>query len=70
MINEIICPKCGVIPFYTNFDIQKIYIAFDAYGNEIDRALDSEEVRSSIVNRCYYCGSKVKIEEVDDETDN
>lgn len=66
----IICPKCGIIPFYTNFDIQKVYIAFDSYGNEADFVLESEGIRGSTVKRCYYCGSKVKIEEADNENNN
>ena len=67
MNRTIICPKCGTIRFYTNFEIQKVYFAFDANGNEADVALESEGIRSSVVNRCYYCGSKVKIKEADDE---
>lgn len=62
-MKKIICPKCGEIDFYTNFEIQKVYIAFDADGNEIDAALEDMGIRSSTVKRCCYCQSKVKIEE-------
>ena len=60
----IICPKCGEIPYYTNFEIQKVYIAFDANGDNVDVAFDPMGIRSSVVNRCCYCDSKVRIEEV------
>jgi len=60
----ITCPKCGEIPYYTNFEIQKVYIAFDANGNEIDTPLEPLGIRSSVVKRCHYCDSKVSIKEV------
>lgn len=60
----IICPKCGEIPYYTNFEIQKVYIAFDANGDNVDVALDTIGIRSSVVKRCHYCDSKVSIKEV------
>jgi len=63
----IICPKCGIIPFYTNFEIQKVYFAFDAYGNEVDLSYDPEGIKSSTVKRCFDCGSKVKITEGGEE---
>lgn len=66
-MKQIICPKCGVIPYYTNFEIQKVYMGFDADGNENDIALDPMGIRSSTVKRCCYCQSKVKIEESDSE---
>lgn len=59
----IICPKCGEIPYYTNFEIQKVYLAFDANGNEVDTALDTIGLRDSIIPRCCYCDKKVKIVE-------
>lgn len=66
-MKKIICPKCGVIPYYVNFEIQKVYIAFDADGNEVDVALDPMGMRSSTVKRCCCCQSKVKIEGSDSE---
>ena len=62
-MKKIICSKCGEVGFYTNFEIQKVYIAFDAEGNEYDACLEPGEIRSSLVNRCPYCGRKVKIVE-------
>lgn len=46
-MRKIICPNCGVVNFYTNFEIQKIRIAFDAYGNEVDRPLEETGISSS-----------------------
>lgn len=66
----IICPKCGKIPYYTNFEIQKVYIAFDANGEELDIPLDTMGIRSSVVKRCYYCNSQVRIREVKDNEDH
>lgn len=62
-MKKIICPKCGEVEFYTNFDIQKVFIAFDAEGKKVDIATEPIELRNSIIPRCFYCGSKVKIVE-------
>ena len=62
-MKKIICTKCGEVGFYINFEIQKVYIAFDANGNEYDVCPEPVEIRSSIVNRCPYCERKVKIVE-------
>lgn len=60
-MKKIICPKCGVIPHYTNFEIQKVYFGFDAYGNVEDTS-EAIGIRTSVIKRCCYCQSKVKIE--------
>ena len=60
-MKTIICPKCGEIPYYTNFDIQKVYIAFTANGEEIDVANEPRSIRASIIPRCCYCERKIKI---------
>lgn len=62
-MKKIICSKCGEVDFYTNFEIQKVYIAFDANGNEYDVGFDVHGIRASTVNRCPYCQCKVKIVE-------
>lgn len=59
----IICRKCGEIQYYTNFDIQKVMLAFDADGNELDVPYDPVSVERSIVKRCPHCNSIVHIEE-------
>ena len=68
-MNEIICAKCGKVPFYTNFEIQKVFLPFDSDGNEIDLACDPVGLRSSMVKRCPYCERKVKIIEIQEEKD-
>lgn len=62
-MKKIICPKCGEIPYYLNSEIQKVYIAFDANGEEVDAPLDTLGIRSSTVPRCSYCDRKVNIVE-------
>ena len=60
-MNKIVCPKCGEIPFYTHFEVQKVYITFDADGIETDDDIEPHGMYDSTVNRCCYCQSKVKI---------
>lgn len=62
-MRKIICPNCGEVDYYTNFEIQKIRFAFDADGNEVDVPFEVTSIRSSIVNRCPWCEKKVKIVE-------
>ena len=62
-MRKIICPNCGEVDYYTNFEIQKIRIAFDADGDEVDVPFEVTGIRSSIVNRCPWCEKKVKIVE-------
>lgn len=62
-MKKIICPKCGEIPYYTNFEIQKVYFGFDADGNEVDIASEVVGIRDSTIKRCMRCQSKIRIEE-------
>lgn len=62
-MKHIICPKCGEVDFYTNFDIQKVYICFNADGKNIDNCMEGKGIRSSIVPRCPYCQRTINIVE-------
>lgn len=63
MMKHIICPECGEVDFYTNFDIQKVYICFNANDENIDNCMEIDGISSSIVPRCPYCQRKIKIVE-------
>ncbi len=63
-MRHIICPECGEVDFYTNFDIQQVYICFDADGEETDNNAEVVSISSSVVPRCPYCQRKIKIVEV------
>ena len=63
---HIVCPKCGEVDFYTNFDIQKVYICFNADGENIDNYMEEESIRDSIIPRCPYCQRKIRIVEVEE----
>ena len=63
MSKKIVCKSCGEVPFYTNFEVQKVYICFDSDGHEVDNTMDIYGLRSSIVNRCPYCQKKIRIVE-------
>lgn len=66
-MKHIICSKCGEVDFYTNFDIQKVYICFNADNEVTDNCMEEDPVRSSIVPRCPYCQRKIKIVEVEEK---
>ena len=42
----------------------------DSNGEELDIPLDTMGIRSSVVKRCYYCNSQVRIREVKDNEDH
>lgn len=69
-MKRIICKACGEVPYYTNFDVQKIYICFDPDGKEIDPQLEEFSLRSSAIPRCPKCDRKVKIVEDKDGKEN
>lgn len=60
-MKRIICPKCGEVDFYTNFDIQKVYICFNADGELVDNRMETIGIQCSIVPRCPHCQRKIKI---------
>lgn len=69
-MKHIICPKCGEVDFYTNFDIQKVYICYNANNENIDNRMEEVGVRSSIVPRCPYCKRKINIVEREESEGN
>ena len=62
-MKHIICPECGEVDCYTNFDIQKVYFCFDADDKIVDNCMETVSIQSSIVPRCPWCQRKIKIVE-------